>query len=114
MTRVAAPATRDPAQTAFAAQEHLENRAMTKKTEVDTTPPPFKSATQLVIGGRDTNAYHGFVNPPVHHRSTVLYPCAEDYLARRSRDVYGRGGTPTSEPLAYCLSDLQACKSARL
>ena len=69
---------------------------MTKKTEVDATPAPLKPATQLVTGGRDTKAYHGFVNPPVHHASTVLYPSAEDYLARRSRYLYGRRGTPTS------------------
>src|SRR5437763_16403878 len=77
-----------------------ENRAMTKKTEVDATPAPLKPATQLVTGGRDTKAYPGFVNPPVHHASTVLYPGAADYLARRSRYVYGRPGTPTSEALA--------------
>src|SRR5260370_18925629 len=99
MTRVAAPATRDPAQTAFAAQEHLENRAMTKKAEVDATPPPFKSATQLVTGGRDTKAYHGFVTPPVHPASPGLYPSAEHHRARRPRSVSGRPGTPPSQPL---------------
>jgi cysteine-S-conjugate beta-lyase len=80
---------------------------MTKKTEVDATPPPLKDATQLVTGGRDTKAYHGFVNPPVHHASTVLYPSAEDYLARRSRYVYGRRGTPTSEALENALRALE-------
>ena len=80
---------------------------MTKKTEVDATPPPLKPATQLVTGGRDTKAYHGFVNPPVHHASTVLYPSAEDYLARRSRYLYGRRGTPTSEALENALRALE-------
>src|SRR5262249_6616311 len=62
-------------------------------TEVDATPPPLKGATQLVTGGRDTKAYHGFVNPPGHHASTVLYPRAEDTLpvARvTSTDAGGR------------------------
>src|SRR5947208_13445592 len=80
---------------------------MTKKTEVDATPPPLKPATQLITGGRDTKAYHGFVNPPVHHASTVLYPSAEDYLARRSRYLYGRRGTPTSEALENALRALE-------
>ena len=33
--------------------------------------------------GAIRNAYHGFVNPPVYHASTVLYPNAEDFLAHR-------------------------------
>src|SRR5258707_10621327 len=116
MTRVGAPARRDPGQPAFDAKERLENRAMTKKTEVDATPPPFKSATQLVTGGRDTKAYHGFVNPPVHHASTVLYPTAEDFLARRARYLYGRRGTPTSEALENALRALEglACAGVAL
>src|SRR5437588_8651790 len=32
--------------------------------------------TRLVLGGRDPKANHGFVNPPVYHASTVLYPTA--------------------------------------
>ncbi len=60
-----------------------EKRAMTKKTEGGPTHPPVKPATRLVAGGRDATANHGFVNPPVHHASTVLYPTAEDFLARR-------------------------------
>ena len=43
--------------------------------------------------------YHGFVNPPVYHASTVLYPSAEDFLAHRARYQYGRRGTPTTEAL---------------
>ncbi|HEY7245055.1 MAG TPA: cystathionine beta-lyase [Xanthobacteraceae bacterium] len=64
-------------------------------------------ATRVVLGGRDTFANHGFVNPPVHHASTVLYPTAEDFLARRSRYVYGRRGTPTSEALETALRELE-------
>src|SRR5260370_32614342 len=60
--------------------------------------------TRLVVGGRDPFAYHGFVNPPVYHASTVLYPSAEDYLAHRGPYQYGRRGTPTSEALANALA----------
>ena len=64
---------------------------MTKKTEADPSHPPLKPATRLVVGGRDPATNHGFVNPPVYHASTVLYPSAEDFLARRARYVYHIG-----------------------
>jgi cystathionine beta-lyase len=80
---------------------------MTKKTEADPSHPPLKPSTRLVVGGRDPSANHGFVNPPVYHASTVLYPTAEDFLARRSRYLYGRRGTPTSEALEDALRELE-------
>jgi cysteine-S-conjugate beta-lyase len=80
---------------------------MTKKTEADLSHRPFNPTTRLVVGGRDARANHGFVNPPVYHASTVLYPTAEDFLARRSRYVYGRRGTPTSEALENALRELE-------
>jgi cystathionine beta-lyase len=89
---------------------------MTKKTEADPARPPMKPATRLVTGGRDTAANHGFVNPPVHHVSTVLYPSAGDFVARRARYVYGRRGTPTSEALESALRELEgpACAGVAL
>ena len=83
---------------------------MSKKSEA--THPPLKPATRLVVGGRDASAQHGFVNPPVHHASTVLYPSAEDFLARRSRYLYGRRGTPTSEALEDALRELEGADCA--
>src|SRR5271166_1209478 len=82
-------------------------RAMTRKTEADPSRRPFNPATRLVLGGRDPFANHGFVNPPVHHFSTVLYPTAEDFLARRAHYLYGRRGTPTSEALENALRELE-------
>ena len=89
---------------------------MTKKSEGGPAHPPLKPATRLVVGGRDATANHGFVNPPVHHASTVLYPSAEDFLARRSRYLYGRRGTPTSEALETALRALEgpACAGVAL
>ena len=89
-----------------------ENRAMTKKTEADPAHPPLKAATRLVVGGRDAATNHGFVNPPVHHVSTVLYPSAEDFRARRARYTYGRRGTPTSEALQDALRALEGLDCA--
>jgi cystathionine beta-lyase len=67
---------------------------------------PTKPETRLVTSGRDPKAYHGFVNPPVYHASTLLYPTAEDQVAHRSRYNYGRRGTPTSEALEEALREL--------
>jgi cysteine-S-conjugate beta-lyase len=69
------------------------------------TPP--KPDTLLVSAGRDSKAQHGFVNPPVYHASTVLYPTAEDQVAHRSRYQYGRRGTPTSEALEQALAAIE-------
>ncbi|HET9414803.1 MAG TPA: cystathionine beta-lyase, partial [Pseudolabrys sp.] len=38
---------------------------------------PIKPDTRLVTAGRNPQANHGFVNPPVYHASTVLYPTAD-------------------------------------
>src|SRR5439155_9997091 len=80
---------------------------MTKNTEGKPRPPLSKLATRLVTGGRNPSSNFGFVNPPVYHASTVLYPTAEDFLAHRSRYQYGRRGTPTSEALAGALAELE-------
>jgi cystathionine beta-lyase len=69
--------------------------------------PPKRIETRVVTAGRDPESYHGFVNPPVYHASTVLYPSAEDYVAHRARYHYGRRGTPTTEALELALQDLE-------
>jgi cystathionine beta-lyase len=74
--------------------------------------PPGKPATRLVTGGRDPFAHHGYVNPPVYHASTLLYPSAEDFLAHRSRYQYGRRGTPTTEALTGALKALDGPQCA--
>jgi cystathionine beta-lyase len=64
-------------------------------------------ATRLANAGRDPFAHHGYVNTPVYHASTLLYPSTEDYLAHCGRYQYGRRGTPTSEALTTALADLE-------
>ena len=73
-------------------------------------------ATQLTNGGRDPFAHHGYVNTPVYHASTLLYPSAEDFIAHRGRYAYGRRGTPTSEALETALADLEGpqCEAVTL
>jgi cysteine-S-conjugate beta-lyase len=70
--------------------------------------------TQVVTGGRDPASYHGFVNPPVYHASTVLYPSAEDYVAHRARYQYGRRGTPTTEALETAVQELEGPQCAHV
>jgi cystathionine beta-lyase len=76
----------------------------------------LKPDTRLTVGGRDPFAHHGYVNTPVYHASTLLYPTAEDYLAHRGRYSYGRRGTPTSEALENAIRDLEgpACAGVAL
>jgi len=77
---------------------------------------PIKPATRLVNAGRDPQSYFGFVNPPVYHASTVLYPTAEDQVAHRARYQYGRRGTPTTEALENALREMEgeACAGVAL
>ena len=73
---------------------------------------PRRAHTTVVTGGRDPPSYHGFVNPPVYHASTVLYPSAEDYVAHRARYQYGRRGTPTTEALELAIQELEGPRCA--
>jgi len=68
--------------------------------------------TRVVTAGRDPAAYYGFVNPPVYHASTVLYPSAEDFVAHRAPYQYGRRGTPTTEALEGAIADLEGPQCA--
>jgi len=78
----------------------------------DDERPPRRPDTSVVTAGRDPAAYHGFVNPPVYHASTVLYPSAEDFLAHRARYQYGRRGTPTTEALEGAIRELDGPQCA--
>ena len=63
--------------------------------------------TRLAHIGYEPRDYHGFVNPPVVHASTVLFP---DYATMRDRAqpyTYGTNGTPTTDALARALDALE-------
>jgi cystathionine beta-lyase len=75
-------------------------------------PFPQHPETRLVTSGRDTKAQKGFVNPPVVHGSTVLYPTAEDLHAHRGEFQYGRHGTPTTRALQDMLMALEGPQCA--
>ena len=73
---------------------------------------PLEAETTLVTSGRDTEAQKGFVNPPVVHGSTVLYPTADDLHAHRGEFQYGRHGTPTTRALQEALMALEGPQCA--
>jgi cystathionine beta-lyase len=73
---------------------------------------PQQAETRLVTSGRDTRAQKGFVNPPVVHGSTVLYPTADDLHAHRGEYQYGRHGTPTTRALQQTLMALEGPQCA--
>jgi cystathionine beta-lyase len=78
----------------------------------DQQSSPENAETSLVTAGRDTKAQKGFVNPPVVHGSTVLYPTADDLHAHRGEFQYGRHGTPTTKALQEALMALEGPQCA--
>ncbi len=80
-----------------------------KKTEKPQSPE-----TRLVTSGRDPENNHGFVNPPVYHASTVLYPSLEEIRKREQKYTYGRTGTPTTESLQDAIADIEGGYGTRL
>ena len=63
--------------------------------------------TAVIAAGRHPPDQHGFVNTPVYHGSTVLYPSADDLLANRIRYSYGRRGSPTIDALSEAMNELE-------
>src|SRR5690606_1356975 len=83
----------------WGAQERI---AMTKRI-----PRTAGVNTRLAHGGNDPHDYHGFVNPPVVHASTVLFPNAETLLNGSQKYTYGTRGTPTTDALAAAIDELE-------
>src|SRR4051794_24639483 len=63
--------------------------------------------TRLAHSGNNPHDYFGFVNPPVVHASTVLYPNASTMAARSQKYTYGTRGTPTTDALAHAIDALE-------
>ncbi|MEP0277731.1 MAG: cystathionine beta-lyase [Nitratireductor sp.] len=63
--------------------------------------------TLLTRCGYDPRDYFGFVNPPVVHASTVLFPDSATMAARDQKYTYATRGTPTSDALAAAVDALE-------
>ena len=75
---------------------------------------PRKSATSVVHAGRDPQAHHGFVNPPVYRGSTVLFPSLATLEAKDRPFTYGRRGTPTVKALEQAMAEIEGGAACRL
>ncbi|HET7413814.1 MAG TPA: cystathionine beta-lyase, partial [Pararhizobium sp.] len=63
--------------------------------------------TRLAHSGYDPRGFHGFVNPPVVHASTVLFSDAHTMETRNQKYTYGTRGTPTTDALAEAIDELE-------
>ncbi len=67
--------------------------------------------TLLVTAGRDPEANHGIVNPPVYHASTIVFPTLDAFeqADRTPFDGtrYGRRGTPTTFALEDAVAEME-------
>lgn len=63
--------------------------------------------TRLAHAGYDPREFHGFVNPPVVHASTVLFKDAGTMATRDQKYTYGTRGTPTSDALCDAINELE-------
>jgi cystathionine beta-lyase len=66
--------------------------------------------TKLVRMGSDPSQFHGFINPPVVHASTVLFPDYETMKSRDQKYTYGTRGTPTTDALAAAIDHLEGSR----
>lgn len=71
----------------------------------------MKTDTRIVHAGRHPEQYHGAVNPPVYHASTITFPSVAAMEASSKTPFdgvrYGRFGTPTSFALEEAVAALE-------
>ncbi len=63
--------------------------------------------TRLAHIGHRPRDFFGFVNPPVVHASTVLFPDAATMEGRKQKYIYGTRGTPTTDALCAAMDELE-------
>lgn len=80
---------------------------MTNDRSKSEKPDSPKTDTILTHSGNHPDQFHGFVNPPVVHASTVLYPDYETMRTRKQKYTYGTTGTPTTDALCELINELE-------
>ncbi|MGV1760305.1 cystathionine beta-lyase [Rhizobium sp. A22-96] len=68
---------------------------------------PLGPNTQLVRAGYDPFDYHGFINPPKVHASTVLFPDTQTMEQHGQKYTYATRGTPTTDALCNAVNELE-------
>lgn len=76
-------------------------------SENDNRSTEFGPNTQLVRAGYDPFDYHGFINPPTVHASTVLFPDARTMEEHGQKYTYATRGTPTTDALCKAINELE-------
>ena len=67
----------------------------------------YRLDTRLMRAGNNPDEFHGFINPPVVHTSTVLFPDYETMKSRNQKYTYATRGTPTTDALADAIDQLE-------
>ena len=70
----------------------------------------MKQDTKVVTAGRHPELFHGAVNPPVYHASTILFETMAEFESRKPGPgtmFYGRHGTPTTFALEEAIAILE-------
>lgn len=80
----------------------------------DIDPNSVGPQTLAVIAGRDTQRQFGFVNPPVCHGSTIIYPSVERLRDRKVPYTYGSIGGPAHETLETAIAQMEGGYRTRL
>ncbi|MBV9859284.1 MAG: cystathionine beta-lyase [Alphaproteobacteria bacterium] len=88
----------------------------------DNRPRHYRRDTMLTHLGRDPQAQHGAVNPPVYHASTILSADMAEWEAKRAPEKlydgktirYGLHGTPTQFALEELLAHIEGGARAML
>lgn len=75
---------------------------------------PQGLSTRLAHAGRSPDAHDGFVNPPVFHASTVLFPDTETMITGKQKYHYARRGNPTTDSLEDALCELEGAAGVKL
>ena len=70
--------------------------------------------TRLAHAGHAPRDFHGFVNPPVVHASTVLFESTETARTGGQRYTYGRSATPTTDALTDLISEMEGADATVL
>ncbi len=76
--------------------------------------PPLRQDTKLAHAGRDPLAFHGFVNPPVVHASTVLYPDTKTMVTGAQTYSYARRGNPTTNSLEGAMKEIEGAAGVKI
>jgi cystathionine beta-lyase len=81
-----------------------------------TNTPDNKRSIETVLAhsGRDPSGFHGFVNPPVVHASTVLYPDTKTMVTGAQKFSYARRGNPTTDSLEDALKEIEGAAGVKL